>query len=152
GAVKCILKYFRRTKDLFLLYGGGDLQLRAFTDSSFQSDPDDSKSVSGFVFTLNGGAVSWRSSKQATIADSTTEAEYIATAEAAKEAVWMKKFILHDAIACAQAAEGNMESQVTTQESLILFSLEVHSDPDTMSDIYFFHAQVAAIRTELGDL
>jgi len=92
-AVKCILKYLRRTKDLLLVYGGEDLQFRAFTDSSFQSDPDDSKSVSGFVFTLNGGAVSWRSSKQEMTADSTTEAEYIAAAEAAKEAVWMKKFI-----------------------------------------------------------
>ena len=62
-AVKYILKYLRRTKDLFLLYGGEDLQLRAYTDSSFQSDPDDYKSVSGFMFTLNGGAISWRSSK-----------------------------------------------------------------------------------------
>ncbi|KAJ9561476.1 hypothetical protein OSB04_006636 [Centaurea solstitialis] len=54
---------------------------------------DDSCSQSGFVFLLNGGAVSWRSSKQSTVADSTTEAEYIAVNEAAKEAVWMKKFI-----------------------------------------------------------
>jgi hypothetical protein len=92
-AVKGILKYLRRTKDLFLVYGGGDLKLQGYTDSSFQSDPDDSKSTSGFVFTLNGGAVSWKSSKQETTADSTTEAEYIAAAEAAKEAVWMKKFI-----------------------------------------------------------
>ena len=45
------------------------------------------------MFLLNGGAISWRSSKQSTVADSTTEAEYIAVNEAAKEAVWMKKFI-----------------------------------------------------------
>jgi hypothetical protein len=87
----------RRTKDLFLVYGGGDLQselqVEAYTDSDFQSDVNDSKSTSGFVFTLNGGAVSWRSRKQSVTADSTTEAEYIAAAEAAKEAVWMKKFI-----------------------------------------------------------
>jgi hypothetical protein len=89
-AVKCILKYLRRTKDMFLVYGGSDLKLRGFTDSSFQSDPDDSKSTSGFVFTLNGGAVCWKSSKQETTADSTTEAEYIAAAEAAKEAVWLE--------------------------------------------------------------
>lgn len=42
---------------------------------------------------MNGGAVSWKSSKQSTTADSTTEAEYIAASEAAKEAVWIKKFI-----------------------------------------------------------
>ncbi len=45
------------------------------------------------VFTLNGGAVVWRSSKQETIADSTCEAEYIAVSDAAKEAVWIKKFV-----------------------------------------------------------
>ena len=42
---------------------------------------------------MNGGAFSWRSRKQDTIADSTTEAEYIAASEAAKEAVWIKSFI-----------------------------------------------------------
>ena len=45
------------------------------------------------MFILNGGAVSWKSSKQDTIADSTTEAEYMVAAEAAKEGVWMKDFI-----------------------------------------------------------
>ena len=61
------------------------------TDSSFQSDRDDSKSVLGFVFTLNGGAIYLKSSKQATIADSVCEAEYIATSDAAKEVVWLWK-------------------------------------------------------------
>ena len=77
-AVKTVLKYLRRTKDLVLIYGGGDLQLTGFTDSDFQSDVDDRKSISGFVFTCNGAAVSWKSSKQSITADSTTEAEYIA--------------------------------------------------------------------------
>ena len=58
-AVKAILKYMRRTKDLVLIYGGGDLQITGFTDSNFQLDVDDRKSISGFVFTCNGGAVSW---------------------------------------------------------------------------------------------
>ncbi|KAL3523497.1 hypothetical protein ACH5RR_016331 [Cinchona calisaya] len=94
-AVKNILKYLRRTKDVFLVYGGleKELVVNGYTDASFQSDRDDFRSQSGYVFCLNGGAVSWKSSKQATIADSTTEAEYIAASDAAKEAVWIRKFV-----------------------------------------------------------
>ncbi|KAK9024865.1 hypothetical protein V6N11_064771 [Hibiscus sabdariffa] len=93
-AVKNILKYLRRTKDVFLVYGGEEeLRIKGYTDASFQTDKDDSRSQSGFVFCLNGGAISWKSSKQDTVADSTTDAEYIAASEAAKEAVWIKKFI-----------------------------------------------------------
>ncbi|KAL0455963.1 UNVERIFIED_CONTAM: Secreted RxLR effector protein [Sesamum latifolium] len=91
--VKSILKYLKRTKDMFLIYGGGELILEGYSDASFQLDNDDAKSQSGFVFKLNGGVVAWKSSKQDTTADSTTEAEYIAAAEAAKKAVWMKNYI-----------------------------------------------------------
>jgi len=69
------------------------LRLIGFTDFSFQSDHDDSKSVSGFIFTLNGGAICWKSFKQHTVADSVCEAEYVAASDAAKEAVWLRKFI-----------------------------------------------------------
>ncbi|KAL9225966.1 hypothetical protein vseg_001835 [Gypsophila vaccaria] len=93
-AVKNILKYLRRTKDWVLVYGGDkELCAKGYTDASFQIDRDDSKSQSGFVFTLNGAAVSWKSSKQSVIADSTTESEYIAASEAAKEAIWMRNFL-----------------------------------------------------------
>ena len=53
-AVKNILKYLRRTKDIFLVYGGSDLKLEGYSDASFKSDPDDSKSTLGYIFTLNG--------------------------------------------------------------------------------------------------
>ena len=46
------------------------------------------------MFCLNGGAVSWRSSKQDNVADSTTESEKIAASDTAKKAVWLKKFII----------------------------------------------------------
>ena len=93
-AVKNILKYLRRTKDMFLVYGGDEeLVVNGYIDTSYNTDPDDSKSQSGYVFILNGAAVSWRSSKQSVVATSTTEAEYIAASEAAKEGVWMKEFI-----------------------------------------------------------
>ncbi|KAL0387533.1 UNVERIFIED_CONTAM: Retrovirus-related Pol polyprotein from transposon TNT 1-94 [Sesamum radiatum] len=92
-AVKTILKYLRRTKDVFLVYGGGELILEGFSDANFQSDDDDAKSQLGFVFKLNGGVVVWKSSKQDTTAKSTTEVEYIAASEAAKKVVWIKNCI-----------------------------------------------------------
>ena len=104
GAAKTILKYLRKTQDLFLVYGAKELVIEGFTDSSFQSDVDDFKSTSGYVFLLNGGAVTWKSNKQATVADSTTEAEYIAASEAAKEGVWIKNFVQELGVvpSCAQ--------------------------------------------------
>ena len=57
--VKNILKYLRRTKDVFLIYGGEEeLVVNGYTDASFQTDTDDSHSQSSFVFTINGGAIS----------------------------------------------------------------------------------------------
>jgi hypothetical protein len=92
--VKNVFKYLRRTKGMFLVYGGEDkLVVMCYTDASFQTDQDDSKLHSGYVFTINGGAVRWKSSKQETVADSITEVEYIATSEAAKEGVWIRKFL-----------------------------------------------------------
>ena len=51
--VKIILKYWRRTKDIFLIYGDGDSQLhvKGYTDANFQSDRDGFESQSGYVFT-----------------------------------------------------------------------------------------------------
>ncbi|KAJ9545527.1 hypothetical protein OSB04_025234 [Centaurea solstitialis] len=95
-AVKNILKYLRRTKEMFLVFGGfeDEISVTGYSDASFQTDRDDYRSQSGYVFTLNGGAISWKSSKQDTIADSTTEAEYIAASDTAKEAVWLRNFIM----------------------------------------------------------
>ncbi|KAL2248320.1 UNVERIFIED_CONTAM: hypothetical protein Sindi_2684300 [Sesamum indicum] len=55
--VKIILKYMRRTRDMFLVYGGGELILEGYRDASFQFHEDDAKSQSGFVFRLNGSVV-----------------------------------------------------------------------------------------------
>jgi Reverse transcriptase (RNA-dependent DNA polymerase) len=63
-AVKTILKYLRRTKNIFFIYGDEtELVIRDYTDVSFQTDRDDLRSQSGFMFILNGDAVSWKSSK-----------------------------------------------------------------------------------------
>ena len=55
--IKTILKYLRNTKDQWLVYSETDLKLVEFTDSNFQLDYDYSKSASGYIFILNGGAI-----------------------------------------------------------------------------------------------
>jgi hypothetical protein len=76
--VKNILKYLRRTKEALLMFGREEeLVVKGYNNASFQIDTYDSKSQSDFMFCLNGGAVSWKSSKQDTVADSTMEAEYM---------------------------------------------------------------------------
>ena len=51
--------YLRRTKRFFLVYGGEEeLIVNGYTDAAFQTDVENSKSQSGYVFCLNGGAVS----------------------------------------------------------------------------------------------
>ena len=92
-AIKHILKYLRRTIDCMLVYRCEDLIPISNTDSDFQSNLDFRKSTSGCMFTLGGGAISWRSVKQSCIVDSTMEAKYVTACEAAKEAVWLKKFL-----------------------------------------------------------
>src|SRR4051812_1201237 len=80
---------------MFLTYGGDEeLVVTSYTDASWDTDPDDSKLQSGYVFILNGAAVRWRSAKQSVVAKSSTESEYIAASEAAQEDIWMKEFII----------------------------------------------------------
>nr|GEV59763.1 ribonuclease H-like domain, reverse transcriptase, RNA-dependent DNA polymerase [Tanacetum cinerariifolium] len=80
-AVKHILKYLRNTKDMFLVYGENpkaELRVDCYCDVGFETDRDDTKSQTGYVFILNGGVVDWKSSKQSTTIMSATKAEYIA--------------------------------------------------------------------------
>ena len=70
--------------------------IEGFCDSDWAGDKDDSKSTSGYLFTLSGAAICWKSRKQNLIALSSTEAEYIALMEAAKEATWLRE--LHQEI------------------------------------------------------
>ena len=56
-AVKNILKYLKRTKDMFLEYGGDkEFIVKSYVDASFYTDPDDSESQSGYI--LKVGAIS----------------------------------------------------------------------------------------------
>ena len=91
-AVKHILRYLRGTKDARLTFGSNNsTEVEGYTDSDYAGNTDNLKSTSGYVFTYGGGAISWRSKLQECTTLSTIEAEYIATSNVAKEAVWLHR-------------------------------------------------------------
>lgn len=92
-AIRRVLKYLRYTLDYGLHYTGYPAVLEGYTDANWISDSKDSKSTSGYVFTLGGAAVSWKSSKQTCIARSTMESEFIALDKAGEEAEWLRNFL-----------------------------------------------------------
>ncbi|GJU58411.1 gag-pol polyprotein [Tanacetum coccineum] len=92
-AVKRILRYIKGTSDVALCFGESNLIVKGYVDSDYAGDLDGSKSTTGYVFTLSGGTVSWVSKLQSVVAMSTTEAEYVAAAQASKEAVWLKMLL-----------------------------------------------------------
>jgi hypothetical protein len=76
-------------------YRGSDESLKpvGFVDADYGGDSGTRRSTSGYVFKMAGGAVSWSSKLQATVALSTAEAEYVAITRAAQQALWMHAFL-----------------------------------------------------------
>ena len=86
---KRLLTYLYLTHDRGIVYGREGskwLEILGWSDSDYGGDLDTRKSQTGWVFTLNGGAISWRSVLQSCVALSTPEAEYMALSDAGKEA------------------------------------------------------------------
>jgi hypothetical protein len=83
-------RYLRSTSNACLQFGRTRKRLVGYVDSDFAADLDKRRSLTGYVFTVGGYAVSWRACLQPTVAQSTTETEYIAVCDACKEAVWLK--------------------------------------------------------------
>uniref|UniRef100_A0A803KS96 Uncharacterized protein n=1 Tax=Chenopodium quinoa TaxID=63459 RepID=A0A803KS96_CHEQI len=89
-AVKWILRYLKGTIDTGLCFGGDNCQISGSVDSDYAGDLDRRRSTTGYAFMIFGAPVSWRSMLQATVALSTTEAEYMAMTEGVKESLWLR--------------------------------------------------------------
>lgn len=90
-AVKHALRYLRGTSNHCLkFHKDADDSIIGFSDADWASDPDERKSVTGFVFMAQGCAISWQSKKQQAVAISSCEAELYALSSAIQEAIWWK--------------------------------------------------------------
>ena len=94
--IKNIFRYLKSTVDMGLFFDKGDKTgLVGYADAGYLSDPFSAKSQNGYVFIMNGTAISWRSQKQTLTSTSTNHAELIALYEASREAVWLRSLIKH---------------------------------------------------------
>uniref|UniRef100_A0A2N9ELT5 Reverse transcriptase Ty1/copia-type domain-containing protein n=1 Tax=Fagus sylvatica TaxID=28930 RepID=A0A2N9ELT5_FAGSY len=92
-AIVRVLRYLKYTLNYGVHYTRYPAVLEGYSDANWISDTNDTKSTSGYVFTLGGAAVSWKSSKQTCIARSTMESEFIALDKAGEEAEWLRHFL-----------------------------------------------------------
>ena len=67
--------------------------MEGYMDVDYAGDLDKRRSLTGFLFMLNGCTINWKASLQSIVALSTTEAEYTAAAEAIKEAIWLRGMV-----------------------------------------------------------
>ncbi|KAH9782310.1 hypothetical protein KPL71_008845 [Citrus sinensis] len=94
--VKWILRYLKGTLNVGLVYGknsGTEEGLWGYVDSDYAGDLERKRSLTGYLFMLNGCLINWKANLQHVVALSTTEAEFTTATEAAKEAIWLKGLI-----------------------------------------------------------
>ena len=134
-AVKWILRYIHGTVDFGLKFEK-DSRARqhvfGYVDSDYAGDLDKRRSTTGYVFTLAGGPVCWRSTLQSTVALSTTEAEYMAATEAIKEAIW-----LHGLISDLGIVQDHVDVFCDSQSAIHLAKNQVHHSRTKHIDVRF---------------
>jgi len=93
-ATICVLRYLKGTCSYSLTLGGqNSLAISGYSDSDYANCIDTSRSVGGYCFTLGSGMVSWSSRKQATVADSTCYAEYMALHDATHKVLFLRQLL-----------------------------------------------------------
>jgi hypothetical protein len=94
AAAKGVLRYLAGTASHGINYtAGGYTGTVGYCDADYAGDTDTRRSTTGYAFISNGGAISWSSKRQETVALSTVEAEYMASAASVKEALWLRQLL-----------------------------------------------------------
>lgn len=110
----------------------GDKLLVGYVDFDYAGDLDKRRSTTGYVFTMAGGPVCWRSTLQSTVALSTTEAEYMAVTEAFKEAIWLLGLTKD-----LGTVQKNVEVFCDSQSAICLAKNQVHHGRTKHIDVRF---------------
>lgn len=143
-AVKSAMRYVAGTREHGIEYGGGS-GFVMYSDSDFAADVDTRRSTTGFVSLLNGGAVSWKSRLQPTVAVSTCESEYQAAGEAVREALWWRKLLPQLGVEVV----GGISIKGDNQSTLAVLSNPISSERTKHIDVLHHFARE---RAELGEV
>lgn len=92
AASKTVPRYLKGTAKLALHYKTEQAVL-GYSDADYAADVDTQRSTTGYTLLLNGAAISLLTKRQTAVSLSTTEAEYIAAAVTAKDAVWLRGLV-----------------------------------------------------------
>jgi len=88
-----VIAYLLSSKDHVLRLGGDKHALEGWVDADYAGCYTTAQSTTGYLFKFCGSTIQWQSKRQDTVAQSTLEAEYTATAEAAREAIWLRSLL-----------------------------------------------------------
>jgi hypothetical protein len=144
SAAKSVLRYLAGTTDYGITFGGGDINVRGYCDADYAGDVDTRRSTTGYVFMLNGGAISWSSKRQPTVAASTTEAEYMAAANAVKEALWLRKLLSELHLPCS-----TISIYADNQSAIKLLKNPITTNRAKHIDVIHHFARERVIRKEV---
>jgi hypothetical protein len=140
-----VLRYLGSTKDYSITYKKGDFDFTGYSDSDYAGDKDTRRSTTGYVFLAAGGAISWSSRLQPTVAVSTAEAEFMAAAAAVKEALWLRKLK-----ADMNIKGGALALFSDNQAAITLLKNPVNSQRSKHIDIIYHFARERTVRGEVS--
>ena len=147
NAAMGVLRYLGGTVVYGVCFGGNrdECDLVGYCDADFAGDLDTRRSTTGYVFVYNGGAISWSSRRQQTVAASTTEAEYMAAAAAIKEALWLQK-LLNDLL----IRTGTIVIRADNQGAIKLLQNPITSMRSKHIDVIYHFARERVARKEVA--
>ena len=94
NGIKHILRYLKGTSDMGLFYSKeSKQQMLGYADAWYLSDPHKARSQTGYVFSCNGVAISWKSVKQTMVATPSNHSEILTLHEASHECIWLRSMI-----------------------------------------------------------
>ncbi|GJW85674.1 ribonuclease H-like domain, reverse transcriptase, RNA-dependent DNA polymerase [Tanacetum coccineum] len=133
-AIRQVLRYVKGTKDYGITYkhNGGN-KIHGFSDSSYGVNTQEGKGTTGIIFYYGESPISWSTQKQATVALSSCESEFIAATAAATQALWLKRLLGK----LTQSQEEKITIQVDNKSAIALMKNPVFHGRSKHIDIKY---------------